>query len=193
MLLTRQKYSLWLGLTLLLLFSVSTFTLWATKPALAHGVVWRQAPSDQTISLHFLYSDQTPMMYSKVQLFSPAEAEIPYQSGVTDKNGGFAFIPNTPGLWKFESNDGQGHLASGEIEVVWPEATETVASGLTEQEPGSATSQPPSNPKPSPAMASGGSQAPTWDRIGLGLSVIINIALLALLFRKKNKPSAKQA
>jgi hypothetical protein len=34
-------------------------------------------------------------------------------------------------------------------------------------------------------MASGGSQAPTWDRIVLGLSVIINIALLAFLFRKK--------
>ncbi|MDR1656092.1 MAG: hypothetical protein LBT47_00865, partial [Deltaproteobacteria bacterium] len=51
--------------------------------------------------------------------------------------------------------------------------------------PESETNQPPSNQKPSPAMASGGSQAPTWDRIVLGLSVIINIALLAFLFRKK--------
>jgi nickel transport protein len=142
--------------------------------AQAHGVVWRQGPSDRTVSLSFIYSDQTPMMYSKVRLFSPADPEVPYQSGATDKNGGFAFTPDVPGIWKFEANDGQGHLASGELEAVLPLAA-----------PPGAPASDGAQARESPALASGGAQGPSWERMALGLSLIVNIAMIAGRLRRQ--------
>ncbi|MDR0621935.1 MAG: DUF4198 domain-containing protein [Deltaproteobacteria bacterium] len=171
---------------------------WASfgRPALAHGVVWRQEASDKTVSLRFLYSDQTTMKYSKVELMSPGDDQVPYQSGVTDKNGGFAFIPDAPGLWKFSANDGQGHLASGELEVVFPTPAVSPGSVATDpaalNDPAAPESASAPAPTPAPPLASGGSKSPTWEKIGLGLSIIVNLALIALLFRR-NKPKVNPA
>ncbi|MDR2368603.1 MAG: hypothetical protein LBF58_10950 [Deltaproteobacteria bacterium] len=157
---------------------LATFlSLTVARSAFAHGVVWREDPSDKTISLSFMYTDQSPMKYSKVQLFSPQDAEVPYQSSVTDKNGGFAFMPDAPGLWKFSSNDGQGHMVSGELEVAFPEAPA----------PGGQAGP---APAPAPPLASGGSKSPTWEKIGLGLSLIVNVFFIAIFLRRK--PKVKQ-
>jgi hypothetical protein len=126
------------------------------------------------------------MIYSKVELYSPEDQEIVYQSGVTDKNGGFAFIPNASGLWKFNSNDGQGHLASGEIEVIFPEVPLPGAEQAAGEPSDSATSEEPKR------LASGGAGTANWEKIALGLSVIFNIALVTIVLRKspKAKPTA---
>ncbi|MDR1111735.1 MAG: hypothetical protein LBP92_13835 [Deltaproteobacteria bacterium] len=137
--------------------------LQATPEALAHGVVWRERAPDGTVALGFLYSDQTPMAYSRVELFSPLDAQVPFQSGVTDRNGGFAFIPDAPGTWSFGASDGQGHLASGQIEVLLPGSP---ASSLEAK-----------------GLAPGGQAGAGWERIALGLSAILNLALVALALR----------
>ncbi|MDR2386913.1 MAG: hypothetical protein LBE80_04920 [Deltaproteobacteria bacterium] len=177
-----------LKINFLCLLFLALMALTFSQPVWAHGVVWRQAPSDKTITLSFLYSDQTPMKYSKVLLHSPQDPEVPYQSGVTDLNGGFAFIPNVPGLWKFAANDGQGHLSSGELEVVFPEVTDLAAPEARAAQSSPASQSP--SPAPSPALASGGSQSPTKETIALGLSLIVNIALVARLLWKKPKAKA---
>jgi nickel transport protein len=131
------------------------------------------------------------MKYSKVLLHSPQDPEVPYQSGVTDVNGGFAFIPNVPGLWKFAANDGQGHLSSGELEVVFPEVPDPAAASTNAADAAPAAANAAPEPAKAPALASGGSKSPSKETIGLGLSVIINVALLATLLWKKPKPLPK--
>ncbi|MDR0354788.1 MAG: hypothetical protein LBJ64_03520 [Deltaproteobacteria bacterium] len=163
------------GFALLSLISA----LIATNPLSAHGVAWRQAPSDKTYTIHFMYSDQTPMSYSEVKVFSPENDALEYQNSRTDANGWFAFVPNVSGEWSFETNDGQGHLSSGKIDVAL-EPIEPAAVSLEEP-----TAAPVAASQPS--MASGGSAEPTVFRIGLGLSFIMNILFIGLLVNKKRK------
>jgi len=53
------------------------------------------------------YDDGSPMAFCKVTVFAPDESE--FQSGITDRNGVFAFLPDAPGAWKIEVDDGMGH------------------------------------------------------------------------------------
>ena len=143
------------------------FLGWLLVPvsAEAHGTGWRQELNLEVVALAFFYSDQSPMAYSRIKVFSPADAKIEYQNARTDKHGGFAFRPDQPGLWKFEVADGQGHLAAGEITVAAP------GSGPAAEPP-----------------AAGGAPAPGLLAIVLGLSLILNFSLLAAALTKGKKP-----
>jgi nickel transport protein len=147
-------------------------------PALSHGVAWRQAPSDKTYTLRFMYSDQTPMAYSEVKVYSPENSGIEYQNSRTDARGWFAFVPDVPGEWSFATDDGMGHLSSGKLEIAFDAAA-----------PGAAAAAAPDGApaEPTGAMAYGGSSEPTAGRVGLGLSVTLNILFLALVLGKKPK------
>ncbi|MDR1921624.1 MAG: hypothetical protein LBS31_07785, partial [Candidatus Adiutrix sp.] len=78
----------------------------AAAEARAHGSGWSQERAFSVV-LSFYYADQTPMAYSEVQIFSPAEARIPHQKGRSDRNGLFVFKPDVPGMWSFSAADGQ--------------------------------------------------------------------------------------
>lgn len=134
--------------------------VWVNQ-ALAHGTGWSQT-AGFSVNLSFYYSDQTPMAYSEVQIFSPADAQIPHQKARADKNGYFSFCPDSPGIWKFAASDGQGHLSAGEIAV-----SDERLSGAAE--PAS----------PAGGLAGGGSVAGGPDPLSiiLGLSLLANLAL----------------
>ena len=63
------------------------------------------------------YSDETPMAYCDVEIFAPDAADTEYQTGITDRNGCFAFVPDTSGVWQVKVDDGMGHLVTAEISV----------------------------------------------------------------------------
>jgi nickel transport protein len=64
-------------------------------------------------------------------VFSPENRDVEHQNGRTDKNGRFAFCPETSGKWLVTVNDGMGHAVRAEIEV-------SAGSGPTETAKGAA-------------------------------------------------------
>ncbi|MDR1658041.1 MAG: DUF4198 domain-containing protein [Deltaproteobacteria bacterium] len=152
------------------------------KPASAHSVAWNQQPSDQTITLSFIYSDQSPMAYSQVKVFSPADSQIEYQNARTDRSGIFAFRPDVPGQWSFEVNDGQGHLAQGDLVINSPEPVAAAADSTSADTPAEAALEAP--------LASGGAPKVGLIRVLLGLSLILNLGLITFkIFRRRPKPA----
>jgi nickel transport protein len=63
------------------------------------------------------YSDETPMAYCDVAVFAPDDTDSEYQTGTTDRNGCFAFVPDTSGVWRVTVDDGMGHRLTAEIPV----------------------------------------------------------------------------
>ncbi|MDR1921671.1 MAG: hypothetical protein LBS31_08025 [Candidatus Adiutrix sp.] len=160
--------------------------LGAAAEVWAHGSGWSQE-SAFSVVLSFYYADQTPMAYSEVQIFSPAEAGIPHQKGRSDRNGFFVFKPDVPGIWSFSAADGQGHLSQGEVEV----AADQLNPENVSAPPGAAVSSRSDLARPEVPLARGGASAEGPDplKIALGLSLIANLAFI-VLWRKalgKNK------
>jgi len=63
------------------------------------------------------YDDGSPMAYCDVTVCAPGRSESEFQAGATDRNGCFAFVPDTNGTWRVSVDDGMGHLVRAEIEV----------------------------------------------------------------------------
>ncbi|GAB6097672.1 hypothetical protein JCM14469_39260 [Desulfatiferula olefinivorans] len=83
----------------------------------AHGTAHRLLDPSGTLAVSFFYSDDTPMQYAEVLVFSPADPNIEHQNGRTDKNGMFAFVPDTDGTWTITVEDGMGHAEKAQIRV----------------------------------------------------------------------------
>ncbi|MDR1545916.1 MAG: DUF4198 domain-containing protein [Deltaproteobacteria bacterium] len=158
--------------------------LWAVASApggqaWAHGVWWEQtgaepARAEQAVTLAFAYADQTPMAYAQVKVFSPADAVVEHQNARSDRRGVFAFVPDAPGRWSFSCDDGMGHLAAGFVDVAPPasaEASQTAGQDVSPVRP-----------------SSGGSPHAGPLRTALGLSLILNLALAATVFRRRRTP-----
>jgi nickel transport protein len=177
----------------LLVFLLALSAPGATEEARAHGTGWQEQPPDDSVAVRFFYSDGTPMAYSEISVFSPSDPGVAYQKARTDRSGWFVFRPTEPGFWKFGVNDGQGHLAEGEIEVPADTVAEPVAAAAAEtpaNAPAPAAGETVADAplaRPRKTMASGGAVSSKRIEAALGLSVILNFALLALLFRKRNK------
>jgi nickel transport protein len=163
-----------LAVLLVVFFTSGQSALWA------HGSAWQESPEDSAIVLHFFYTDGTNMAYSEVSIFAPDDTEIPYQKGRTDKFGYFSFRPSAPGTWSFKVDDGQAHMVQGEVDYTPVSAQAEVSSSEAKEEP-------------KVAPRGGGAKVSAQDVI-LGLSIILNLALLATLFlKKKKKPTEKAA
>ncbi len=85
--------------------------------ALAHGTGHRLLKEKTAVTVEFFYSDNEPMSYAEILVFSPADRQVEYQNGRTDQKGRFSFYPETPGKWRVESGDGMGHKETAVIEV----------------------------------------------------------------------------
>jgi len=94
--------------TLLILFGCPRFCL-------GHGVEHEIFAVGTGIKAR--YSDETPMAYCDVAIFTPDDLDSEYQTGTTDRNGCFAFVPDTSGVWRVTVDDGMGHLLTAEISV----------------------------------------------------------------------------
>jgi nickel transport protein len=126
----------------------------------AHGVeVSDRGNSDGALrAVRFMYSTGEPMMYAKIKLFPPARPDTEILSSITDRNGIFAFLPDSGGDWRIEAEDGMGH-----------KGTITVAAGL------SGNGAAPEQAGISPGGAAQGGRPPLSLAIVLGLSLIVNV------------------
>jgi nickel transport protein len=83
----------------------------------AHGTAYRVISNTATVAAEFSYSDGEPMRYADVLVFSPRDENVEYQNGRTDRNGRFAFTPETSGTWHIEVRDGMGHRVEARLTV----------------------------------------------------------------------------
>jgi nickel transport protein len=101
---------------LLLLAALFAFSP-ARQPAWAHGTNYNILDSASAIVVEFVYSDNQPIRYAEVLVFSPENEKIEYQNGRTDMNGRFAFFPQAPGEWRIQADDGTGHLQRVTVQI----------------------------------------------------------------------------
>lgn len=140
--------------------------------AMAHGLSWQQ-DFNPAIILNFVYADGEPLAYGEVSIFSPADSEFEYQKARTDQNGFFAFRPNQSGIWKFSAVDGQGHKTYGELAV--GEQSNAAVQDVSGREAAQSGAMPKS------------SVGPDAKSIMLGLSIVLNVALLALWRQRRSR------
>ncbi len=156
-----------------LLAAAAALSVSAT-PAPAHGLGWNR-DSGPWLGLSFSYGDGEPLGYGEVLVFSPAESDIPYQKTRADRQGRAAFQPDRPGTWTFSASDGQGHKASGQIEISadWLAGPASKAAAA-----------------PAPAPEAGSPAGPRPLSVALGLSLLANVGLAGLWRRGATRRTA---
>ena len=87
------------------------------RKAEGHGTDYRILDARPAVAVAFIYSDNQPMRYAEVLVFSPQTDDFEYQNGRTDMNGRFVFYPDVPGKWRIQADDGTGHLERVSIDI----------------------------------------------------------------------------
>jgi len=64
-----------------------------------------------------VYDDGSPMAFCETAVYAPGKGEDAFQTGTTDRTGGFAFLPDTNGTWSVTVDDGMGHMVTAHIDV----------------------------------------------------------------------------
>jgi nickel transport protein len=131
--------------------------------ASAHDLALRVEQSEPTVIVYAAYGGSEPVTDADVSIFSPANPDSPFQTGLTDIRGIFAFVPSDAGEWRVVLDDGYGHRAERMIAVDWQAATDRPATG----------------------------ERSTFDKAVLGLSLIFGWTgvLLWVQSRRRTKPS----
>ncbi len=143
--------------------------------ARAHGTGHRVIRGSSAITVEFFYSDNEPMSYSEVMVFSPEDKNVEYQNGRTDREGRFAFCPRSPGKWRIEANDGMGHKAQSVILVEQKTDEKPYENYLPEAK----AETPATTSKPL--------------KTALGLSLIANLAFAVYVWRPGTRTRKKSA
>jgi nickel transport protein len=82
--------------------------LMAPGVALGHEVLHEVRRGNAT-SVRAYFADGESLAYRAYEVFSPADAKIPWQKGRTDRAGWLAFVPDVPGQWHVKVIDDSGH------------------------------------------------------------------------------------
>jgi hypothetical protein len=90
---------------------VWTASLWA------HDLQVRVQQAGPAVLAHTTYAGSEPAAGAAVLVYAPGKQETEYQSGRTDANGVFSFVPDREGEWRFVVDDGMGHRAETPIAV----------------------------------------------------------------------------
>ncbi len=156
------------------LFTVLVLAWALPSGARAHGTGTRWLEDERALAVYFHYSTGEPMSWVKVRVFGPGDGKLEFVSARTDRNGRFAFLPDTPGHWRVEALDEQGHRAMAETEFA-PMADKAKGPAAV-------------------GMAGDGKDGgdrqialPVTWRAVLGVSLILNGFLAAMLMRRRNR------
>ncbi len=88
----------------------------APVPALSHAALVT-AETATAIRLQAGYDTGDPMAHAQVRIYAPDDPARPWGQGVTDREGGFEFIPDPlPGRWSVQVRQA-GHGAMAYVEV----------------------------------------------------------------------------
>ncbi len=146
---------------------VFTLTFFNANVANAHGVKW-EVSQIQAQGFIFSYADGSTIKKADVKVFGPNDPQKLYQEGKTDKNGNFAFIPNSSGAWILTANDGSGHLVTAKLSLKDEDLAKVQSETSSEIN-----------------MANQVESAVKPYKMGVIVSILLNIALLALYFKRK--------
>ncbi len=138
----------------------------------AHGTGHRLLKDAPAVALEFHYSDQTPMRYAEVLVFSPQDREVEHQNGRTDRHGKFVFCPDAQGQWLVKVNDGMGHAEEAAVSV--GQEAISVEAGKSQALPGSGAFGP----------------MPKVLKIIIGLSLMLNVAFAAYFLKRRSNGAA---
>lgn len=131
----------------------------------AHGTGYRYS-SMKAIALEFSYSTGEAMSYREAKVFSPSDEKFAYQSGRTDESGRFSFVPNVKGEWRVIVRDEEGHQCEARINI-----TDEFMSGSEKLK----------------VQDDSDSGNDIFIRAVLGVSLIFNIAVMIMLFRRRRE------
>lgn len=98
------------------ILALLTGLLTMPSAACGHGVL-HQVTQRETALLKAEYDDGEPMSYAEVKVYSPRDGKAAHQTGRTDRNGCFAFVPDCPGQWRILLDGGMGHLSEATFVV----------------------------------------------------------------------------
>ena len=132
---------------------------------LAHGTGYRHSEL-RAIALEFMYSTGEKMSYREAKVFSPNDDKFAVQTGRTDEQGRFAFVPDTAGTWRVIVRDEEGHQCIAEVNVTGDFLQGREDSTVSQEQQGLFM----------------GSEL--FIRAILGVSIIFNIAMLIYRRRK---------
>lgn len=90
--------------------------LTCASAAQAHEVL-HTVERGKAVAVKVYFADGEVAAYREVQVFSPADARIPYQKGRTDRSGYVAFMPDAPGAWRVVVTDDTGHGLDVNVDV----------------------------------------------------------------------------
>ena len=76
--------------------------------ARAHETL-HEVEKGKAVAVKAYFADGEVMAYTPTEVFSPADAKIPWQKGRTDRAGWVAFHPDVPGAWRVRVTDDTGH------------------------------------------------------------------------------------
>lgn len=96
-----------------------TFLLLATITVklAAHGIHVEPSFAPPSVVVFSGYSETQPMKGASVKVYSPADLSVPFQTGTTDMNGKFSFVPDIAGEWIFSVDDQKGHMEKASVAV----------------------------------------------------------------------------
>ncbi|MCL2310295.1 MAG: hypothetical protein FWC42_08515 [Proteobacteria bacterium] len=150
------------------------------EQALAHGIGFERS-NDPAEAVRFFYIGGDPMAYAAIKVFSPADGKAEYQEGFADAEGRFAFVPDVAGDWRVVASDGMGHRA--EAVVLHTDANGEKSAAFSTSSDGRAS-----------ADATGyRDHVPMGWKAALGLSLILNLALLAQWAVRRSRRSGEAA
>ena len=89
--------------------------------AAAHETL-HQVVTGKAVAVKAFFADGEVLAYTPAEVFSPADAKIPWQKGRTDRGGYVTFYPDVPGAWRVRVTDDTGHGLDVTVDVPAPGA-----------------------------------------------------------------------
>lgn len=148
----------------------SALLLVAPESTPFHGFTIRLTREGRVVVAACHYDGGTPVTGAQVTLYPPG-SDTPYQTGVTDRAGVFAFLPESPGEWRVLVDDGMGHRREASIQTA-----ATYESGAGSDDHGAAGS----GADQAHTHVSGGAEL-SW-KLATGLSLIVGLTGFAYGF-----------
>jgi nickel transport protein len=96
----------------------------SASAAQAHEVL-HSIERGKAVAVKAYFADGEALAYREYQVFSPADARIPYQKGRSDRSGYIAFVPDAPGAWRVVVTDDTGHGLDLKVDVPAPGAAQS--------------------------------------------------------------------
>jgi nickel transport protein len=88
----------------------------AATEARGHEVL-HSVERGRAVAVRAFFPDGQALGYAPFEVYSPADAGIPWQKGRTDRGGWLAFVPDVPGRWRVKVVDGSGHGLEVEVDA----------------------------------------------------------------------------